>query len=53
MSKSSSIVSMLFALVAAIITMFGFADPSAAQAPAKKVNVRLGWQPLSGGSAMP
>ena len=27
MSKSSSIVSMLFALVAAIITMFGFAEP--------------------------
>jgi ABC-type nitrate/sulfonate/bicarbonate transport system substrate-binding protein len=51
MSKFSSIAGMLFAAAAAIVSLLGFAEPSAAQAPLKKVNVRLGWQPLSGGSA--
>src|SRR5262245_43174144 len=51
MSKSSSIASVLLAVVVAIISVFAFAEPATAQAPAKKLNVRLGWQPLSGGSA--
>src|SRR6478672_10256562 len=51
MSKASTVASILLAAVAAFISLFGFVEPSTAQAPLKKVNVRLGWQPLSGGSA--
>src|SRR5262245_66021349 len=51
MIKSSSIAGVLLAVAAGLIGVFGLAEPSTAQAPAKKVNVRLGWQPLSGGSA--
>jgi ABC-type nitrate/sulfonate/bicarbonate transport system substrate-binding protein len=51
MSKASTIARMLIAAVAAFIVLFGCVESSTAQAPLKKVNVRLGWQPLSGGSA--
>ena len=51
MSKASTVASILLAAVAAFISLFGFVELSTAQAPLEKVNVRLGWQPLSGGSA--